>query len=120
MVDEVRLKKEYDKIKTERGIRLIPFEKVVKLEMAKLFIREKFLKKITHINQQFAVAFSDPGLSYSLLKEKCAKYFGQLNFEDKREEYGKIILVLAYDYCLIDITFFQNKVKNKMTIFWDS
>jgi len=118
MIDIEKIKSDYEKLKLERHTGILPFDRVVVLENTKQEIIEKYISKITKINPDFSIAATSNFTIDEMIKEIKSK-FGDLNFFDTTGEEGKLSIDLAFNFCIISISYFQEKLKYRFTVFWD-
>ncbi len=119
MIDINRITNEYDRLKREgRGNRLLPLDKILKIEQSKDDLIDIYLSKIKGITKDFKVVYDDKEMTLSSQEKFCSNRFGTLNFTDKAIENGKIKMVYAYNFCLITIEC-SSYVTYKVNVFWD-
>jgi hypothetical protein len=118
MIDLQKVKEDYEKLKKQSVSRLLPFEKVVLLEKSKQFIIEKYLKNITKINLNFEIE-SVTGFKMDDIIKVAKTFFGDLNFYDTGNEENKLTIDMAFHFCIISLSFTNDKMKYKVTVFWD-
>ncbi|HOJ63191.1 MAG TPA: hypothetical protein PLE45_02110 [Spirochaetota bacterium] len=118
MPDIEKIKKDYEKLKSISYSKLIPLNKVIELETEKEIIINKFLSKITRITDDFEIV-STENFTLDDIIELTKKKFGDLNFFDKNKEENQINIDMAFNFCIISISYYKEKIKYRMTVFWD-
>jgi hypothetical protein len=118
MVDIEKIKKEYERINAQGQIRLLPIEKIIALENFKLEITEKYLSKIIKIKGDFEI-ISEGNFTINDIIKFAKPKFGDLNFFDKNNEEEKLGIDMAFNFCIISLRYSKDKMKCKVTVFWD-
>lgn len=118
MIDKDRIKKEYFELKKKGVMGLLPLPRIYKLEQHKEDVKSEYLRFVSNVDESLEVHFSN-NISFNDFVAICKEYFGNLNFNDKKNENGKISVNLAFDFCIISINSFDNRVKAKIDTFWD-
>jgi hypothetical protein len=118
MVDLNKIKNEYIRLKSASLTRLLPIEKIIQLENEKEKISTEYLSKIKAIDEKFEI-ISENGFKIDDLLKIAKTKFGDLNFFDTNNEENKISIDMAFHFCIISISYFNQKIKYRITIFWD-
>lgn len=113
-----KIKKDYERLKNVSYSKLIPLNKVIELETEKEIIIDKFLSKITKITENFEI-ISTENFTLDDIIEWTKKKFGDLNFFDKNKEEGNINIDMAFNFCIISLSSYKEKIKYRITVFWD-
>jgi hypothetical protein len=118
MLDIQKVKDDYENLKKQSHSRLLPFDKIIELEKAKEEIIEKYLSKITKIDGNFEIQTND-GFNIDNVIKFSKNMFGDLNFFDTSSDDGKIMIDMAFHFCIISLSYYNDKMKFKITVFWD-
>lgn len=118
MINKETIKKEYFELKKKGVLGLLPLPRIYKLEQHKEDVKAAYLAHVAHVDDSLQVHFSN-NITFNDFLEACKKYFGNLNFNDKKNENGKISINLAFDFCIISIKSSDNRVRASIDTFWD-
>ncbi len=118
MVDIEKIKKDYERLKNVSYSKLIPLNKIIELELEKEIVIEKFLSKITKITDNFEIVATENFTIEEIINFVKNK-FGDLNFFDKNKEENNINIDMAFNFCIISLSYYKEKIKYRMTVFWD-
>ena len=118
MIDEQKIKNEYDRLKKQSVSRLLSFEKVILLEKAKQELIENYLSRIVRIDQKFDIE-TETGFDIDRLINVIKTNFGDLNFFDTSKDDEKLTIDMAFHFCITSLIYTKDKMKYKVTVFWD-
>lgn len=119
MPDLEIIKSEYEKlISADKNIRLLSFDKVVKLEQAKDELIEKYISKIKKIDNEYKL-INDYNIIIDDIIDFSKEHFGTLNHIDCRMENHGPLIILAFNFGLIKLTNSDERIKCKINLFWD-
>jgi len=119
MINLEELKKKYDSLKEiNSDINLLPFEKVKELEETKIKIINNFLLKIKKLDDKINIV-SDENITIENIIDYSKRYLGAMNFFDKKDENGEKKIYCVFDFGVISIFYKNDKLKYKVSLFWD-
>lgn len=118
MPDIEKIKRDYEKLKNLSYSKIIPLNKVIELEIQKELIIEKFLSKITKITNDFEIIATENFTLDDIINFAKTK-FGDLNFFDKNKEEDNINIDMAFNFGIISLSYYKEKIKYRITVFWD-
>ncbi|OHD11722.1 MAG: hypothetical protein A2086_12300 [Spirochaetes bacterium GWD1_27_9] len=118
MINIEKIKQDYENLSSKNYTRLLPLQKIITLETAKEEIIDRFLSKIEKIDNNFEIV-STENFKLDDVISQAKKKFGPLNFFDKSIDNGKINIDIAFNFSLISIYYLNEKLKYRVTIFWD-
>ncbi len=120
MVDREKIRADYNNLKKRGQTRLLPLEKVMALEDAKVTLTEMYLKKICKILPTFEL---DTDESFVFTMEEflteCKKFFGEPNFFNKQNENNKLSIDIAFNFGTVSLLYHNEKFSYRVAIFWD-
>jgi len=119
MPDLELIKSEYEKLISEdNNIRILSFDKVLKIEYAKDELIENYISKIKKIDNEYNL-INDHKINIDDIIDFSKEHFGTLNHIDCRMENNEPLIVLAFNFGIIKLTNHDEKVKCKINLFWD-
>lgn len=119
MVDIDRIKDDYEKLKQKQLNGLLSLEKVIELENFKDWLINNRLIKIKKVTTDFLILIDEDFIQIEDIISQCKMNFGDANFVDKRNENNKIIIDVAFHFCILSLSCNNGIVKYKVNIFWD-
>ena len=95
-------------------------DKDSRMQFHKLHNLAKYLikSKIEKIDNNFEIV-STENFKLDDVISQAKKKFGPLNFFDKSIDNGKINIDIAFNFSLISIYYLNEKLKYRVSIFWD-